>query len=247
MGEQNKKLWEEFSDIPSHKIINLKTAGGEIHKGHEVKKIPIKYDNEIRRVQFVYAPSIKIPLALGMNFFNAWQMEITRKKNLNLHENDEANSDDENNLNSAEIDEEEWQLSEDQKGLFKNACAYFHFSDGETLGCQKKLTHKIDTGDHAPIFAYPYRYNPILTDKIKEIINRWLTQGVIEKSTSDWRLPIVVVKKSNGSLRLCLDARKLNAITRRDCHTPPNVLHKIENLPHKVKYFFRLDLNEAFL
>lgn len=83
--------------------------------------------------------------------------------------------------------------------------------------------------------------------KIKEIIDRWLELGVIEPSTSEWRLPIVAIKKSDGNLRLCLDARKLNAITKKDCHITPNVLHKIESLPHKAKYYVRLDLNEAFL
>jgi hypothetical protein len=39
----------------------------------------------------------------------------------------------------------------------------------------------------------------------------------------------------------------LNVITKRDCHIPPNVLHKIDAFPHKAKLYDRLDLNEALL
>lgn len=83
--------------------------------------------------------------------------------------------------------------------------------------------HRIDTGENNPIFSFPYRYNPKVTSRIRAIINRWLSLGIIEKTQSEWRLPIVVVTKPNGSLRLCLDARRLNAITKKDSHVQPNV------------------------
>jgi hypothetical protein len=251
IGEKGKKFWEQFADSPNFKTVNLRTAGGELHTGQGVKKLPINYDNDTKKIQFVYAPSIKIPVTLGMNFFNAWGMEIRRKKvvelnAINLGEDVEM-EDTELVICQSEVNEEEWELNEEQKKKFTEAMASFNFSEGDTIGCQHLLEHKIDTGDNTPIFSFPYRYNPLVTDKIKEIIQRWLELKIIEKSHSDWRLPIVVVKKSNGTLRLCLDARKLNAITRRDCHTPPNVLHKLDNLPHMARYFVRLDLNEAFL
>lgn len=70
---------------------------------------------------------------------------------------------------------------------------------------------------------------------------------MIEKSKSAWRNPVVVVKKSDGNVRLCLDARKLNSITKRDRLLTPNVFEALSSIPCDVKIFGRLDKNQAFL
>ena len=253
LGKQAIKLWEQVKTQPICRQINIRTAGGEIHPG-QVKRLKVTYDNETRCIQFVFAPTIAIPIALGMNFCNAWNIRLMRAKNYitslrkinyeGIEEELEVNI----NENVSQIDEEEeYSLTADERTEIQQAMSLFNYSNGETIGCQKVLQHRIDTGENAPIFSLPYRYNPSVIDKVKENIKRWLVLNIIEPSTSNWRLPIVVVTKKDKSLRLCLDARKLNAITKRDCHTPPNVLHKIDSLPHKAKYYIRLDLNEAFL
>lgn len=245
-GNESEEIWKSFTNVPIHKELIIRTAGDERHPG-VVKKIPIEYDNEIKQIQFVFAPSIAIPIALGMNFCKAWNIELVRMKIKNSLKDDSNNNDVEINLNTIEKEEEEWKLTDTQKHKFEEYLKYFNFSDGDTLGCQNLMEHKIDTGTNPPVFCLPYRYNPRVGDKIKEIIDHWLYLRVIETSTSEWRLPIVAVTKADGNLRLCLDARKLNAITKKDCHITPDVLHKIESLPHKAKYYVRLDLNEAFL
>ena len=254
LGKGAEDIVEKMSSLPIHKKINVRTAGGELHAGI-VKKIPIQYDNEERKIQVVYSPTITVPIALGMNFYNAFNFKIcqeVRESNFNaLNNNDMKCHDIEEKIDTDKKTtikiEDEHTLSQMENTLVRDAMNRFNFSDGDKLGCQKILQHKIDTGDSPPVYCLPYRYNPTVTTKIQEIINRWLEQDVIEPSTSDWRLPIVVVTKPDKSLRLCLDARKLNAITKKDCHTPPNVIHKIDELPQKAKYFIRLDLNEAFL
>ena len=250
LGQGSEDIVDRMKDIPIHKKINVKTGGGELHAGI-VKKLPVEYDNEIHKIQFVYSQTIAVPIALGMNFYNAWKFKVVReiksptfsvikdsdKKEEELNEEEEAKT----------SIEDEHELTKYEKYLVDKAMSKFNFSDGSKLGCQNIIQHKIDTGDSQPVYCLPYRYNPIVTSKIQDIIDRWLEQGVIEKSRSEWRLPIVVVTKPDKSLRLCLDARKLNSITKKDCHTPPNVLHKIDELPHEAQYFVRLDLNEAFL
>jgi len=252
IGKGSEDIVDCMKNLPIHKKINIKTGGGELHAGI-VKKLPVEYDNELRNIQFVYSPTIAIPIALGMNFYNAWKFKMVRELNatkfntiLNTDLIDQELEDHEQQEPEI-IVEDEHELTKYEKHLVAQAMNRFNFSDGSKLGCQNVLQHKIDTGESQPVFCLPYRYNPLVTNKIQEIINRWLDQKVIEPSTSEWRLPIVVVNKPDKSLRICLDARKLNAITKKDCHTPPNVLHKIDELSHEAQYFIRLDLNEAFL
>ena len=64
--------------------------------------------------------------------------------------------------------------------------------------------------------------------------------GIIEPSDSDWSSPIVLVKKSDGSERFCVDYRKLNKITIKDKYPMPSIESKLNKL-YGSKYFTSLD------
>ena len=56
-----------------------------------------------------------------------------------------------------------------------------------------------------------YRINPTKKKEVIEELEELIRNGVVEESTSGWASPIVVVQKKDGSNRLCIDYRKLNA------------------------------------
>ena len=69
--------------------------------------------------------------------------------------------------------------------------------------------------------------------------------GVIERSTSEWAFPIVLVKKKDGSLRMCVDYRRLNAVSDADAYPMPRVDDMIDALG-KAKYITTLDLARGY-
>lgn len=64
-----------------------------------------------------------------------------------------------------------------------------------------------------PVRCQPYRVPLAKRDTVNTIVNELLQRGIIRHSTSPYAAPIVLVKKSNGEDRLCVDYRQLNAIT----------------------------------
>ena len=57
------------------------------------------------------------------------------------------------------------------------------------------------------------------SENIRTEINVMLMADVIEASNSPWPDPVVMVKKKDGLLRLCLNYRKLNLVTKGDVYT----------------------------
>jgi hypothetical protein len=106
-------------------------------------------------------------------------------------------------------------------------------------------THSIDTGDHRPIRLPPYRTPHHHEEFIEKEIQDLLLNGLIEKSTSPWSFPVVVVGKKDGSKRLCIDFRKLNAITKMDAWPMPDITDLLDSLKGAV-IFSSLDLASGY-
>ncbi len=98
------------------------------------------------------------------------------------------------------------------------------------LGRTDVLKHCIYTSQQVPIKQRPYRMSPVKQALVKEQLEEMLTTGIVELSCLGWPSPIVLVPEKDGSMRFCVDYRKLNAITESDAYPLPNITEILESL-----------------
>jgi len=120
------------------------------------------------------------------------------------------------------------------------------FSTGELdLGETPFAAHRIDTGDAMPMRQTLRRQPFHLLDKIDENVQNMLKAGVIEPSCSPFMSNIVVVTKKDGSLRFCVDYRRLNSVTRRDAYLLQRIDSCLDALSG-ARYFSAFDLRSGY-
>jgi transposase InsO family protein len=114
------------------------------------------------------------------------------------------------------------------------------------LGEVTATKHRIDLIPGAkPVHSQPYRAGTRAREIEKAEIEKMLAQGVIEPATCEWASPIVMVPKPDGSLRFCVDYRKLNAITVPDTYPLPRMDECIDSLG-EAAIFTTLDCNSGY-
>ena len=117
--------------------------------------------------------------------------------------------------------------------------------DDSDLGFCDTMKHVIDTGTSAPIKQKYRRLNPPVKDKVNEELIRMEKQGVIERSISPWCSPLVPVRKKDGRIRICIDFRKLNAVTKFNSYPLPNIEDNLCQFSG-ARYFSTLDLLSGY-
>ena len=91
-------------------------------------------------------------------------------------------------------------------------------------------------------------YNAIpkpLYPEVKQYVEDLLNRGWVQKSRSAYSSPVVCVRKKDGTLRLCVDYRKLNQITVPDRHPLPRIQDTLDSLGGN-RWFSLLDQGKAY-
>ena len=120
----------------------------------------------------------------------------------------------------------------------------FSGPDGQ-LGYTDLVTHSIDTQGATPIRC---RYRPpghAMWKVVDENLDKMLEMGVIEPTVSPWCSPTVLVRKKGGSIRFCVDLRRVNAVTRKDTYPLPNIGDCLGSLAGS-EWFCTLDLAAGY-
>ncbi len=113
------------------------------------------------------------------------------------------------------------------------------------LGRTDVLQHIIYTHHQVPIKQRPYRMSPAKQAVVQEQLAEMVNAGIVEPSHSGWASPVVLVPKKDGSLRFCVDYRKLNTVTENDAYPLPNITEILESLSGAA-IFSTIDLNSGY-
>lgn len=105
--------------------------------------------------------------------------------------------------------------------------------------------HRIKLTSLDPIKPKLYPVAEKHREAVDKQVDNMVKWGIIKPSPTSYLSPLVVVKKPDDTIRICIDARKLNEVTEPELDAPP----KIEDLLHQFKgkkFFSSTDLTSSF-
>jgi hypothetical protein len=108
------------------------------------------------------------------------------------------------------------------------------------------VDHEISLVPNAkPVYGSIYNLSETELKTLKDYIDNMVAKGFIRPSKSPFGSPVLFVKKPDGSLRLCVDYRKLNDITIKNRYALPLMSELFDRLKG-AKFFTRLDMADAY-
>ena len=115
----------------------------------------------------------------------------------------------------------------------------------DELGCMSPIKHEIRLSNEEPFKERFRRIPPPLLDEVRASLRDMLEAGAIRPSQSPWCNAVVLVRKKDGSLRFCVDFRRLNARTKKDSYPLPRIQEALESMAG-VAHFSTMDFKSGF-
>ncbi|GFY77952.1 hypothetical protein TNIN_250031 [Trichonephila inaurata madagascariensis] len=103
----------------------------------------------------------------------------------------------------------------------------------------------ITVTDDKPIYHSPRRLPFTERDIVDKQIDEWTQNGIIEPCSSDYASQVLVVRKKDGSPRVCIDFQKLNRVLVKD-HYPLPLIEDILDKLQDTRVFSTIDLRNGF-
>ena len=121
------------------------------------------------------------------------------------------------------------------------------FEEPTGLPVARDVDHRIFLRDPAaPVPRHrQYRMSAFELAECRKQINELLQKGWIRESTSEYGAPLLFVRKKDGTMRMCVDYRGLNANTLIDRYPIPRIDDLLDRL-HGAHYFSAIDLRAGY-
>lgn len=111
---------------------------------------------------------------------------------------------------------------------------------------EREVDHRIELEPGSkPPWRPVYRMSPLELDESKKQLDDLLKRGAIRPSRSPYGAPIIFVKKKGGELRMCIDYRELNKITKKNRYPIPLIDDLIDRLKDATVYS-KIDLRSGW-
>lgn len=249
LGKGGYKLVEKWRLKIFPVNVRISTADGTEQNVKHFAKVPFSYNGKTKIISTLLIESVKRELILGYDFWRTFKISLCRehKNECNeCYEYCDAIIHDPEPPKTQNIFEEH-ELTDEQKTKLEYIVKSFPFvNENGALNFTKLTKHIIDTADATPIKQKQYIFSPFMQGKIQIEINRLMDRDIIQKvSAPTWLNPIRPVPKSDDKIRLCLDARRLNKVTKKNVYPQQNVNRILSRL-EGTKYLTALDLTDAF-
>ena len=109
----------------------------------------------------------------------------------------------------------------------------------EELGETNLVTHHIDTGDAKPVKALPRRLLYAVRKELEEELSKLMQVGCVEASITPYASPLVLVRKKEGGLRVCVDYHNINQNTVLDRYPIPRIDELVDMVGHNKPKIFQ--------
>jgi len=137
----------------------------------------------------------------------------------------------------------------DLSGIPRNITSFVDViskSQAETLPEHRPYDLKIELGDRAkPPISRMYALSAVEQETLHQFMDQNLRNSFIHPSCSPHGVPILFIKKKDGSLRLCIDYRGLNKLSKKDWY-PLLLIADLLDSPGKARIYTKIDLRHAY-
>jgi hypothetical protein len=231
--------------LDNTEYLNFVAAGGQTLNNLGVINLPVSFLDQLHILKVYVVPEIHNPLILGMDFWRLFNLFPEHLDSVMIGK--ETVIPDILSISTPTHICDYDHLSTEQKVTADHITAQFRDISYEErgLGRTSLITHSINTGDAPPIRQRYYRMSPEKQRLLVTQLDEMLRENVVEPCESPWSSPVLLTPKKNGELRLCLDSRKLNAVTVKDAYSIPYISEILDNL-RDAKYLSSLDLSKSF-
>lgn len=241
----NFSKYQNFSKCRS----NVSTADGSIQRVVGWIDVLVSFKGDTRPLRFFIIPSLSQRVILGIDFWKKFGLIPDILGSVVLMADGVISTsvqalNPEGVVLQEDFDTDSFPLTGPQRKQLQAVINLFPNFETQGLGRTRLIRHSIDVGDASPVKQRYYPVSPAVERLMFGEIDRMLSLGVIEPSTSAWSSPMRLVVKP-GKVRLCLDARRLNAVTIKDAYPLPNIEGIFARLP-KANIISKLDLKDAF-
>jgi len=233
--------------IPEHTIVDAK----KLRPGHYVGTtlLPASHHNVKVRVSNTAGK----PQPILQNFCLGSAVPVTLptsdQRNVGLNEGESSNS---NPTFTDLVEPVLKNLPTDITASQQNQVLSFlqEFDDMFSLGAYDMgrttlVERTIDTGSNRPI-RQPLRRHPWAhLEEIDRQVDELFQNDFIEPAASPWASNVVLFRKKNGSYRLCVDYRRLNAVTYKGTYPLPHIDTCLSSMNGAI-WFSTLDLRSGY-